>query len=237
MTDANAITGHVRCGSGWNASTFHRVVMHDDGRFETPDCPRAVDLARQAAAMIKLGDQRFRNESGCMPLVALCTGLPPLVAAGRIRTDDLGGWLDLYVRYETHKLVRATVRHAVEIRLAPNIETLRAARKALKNARYWRGYEPHEREVHLIEASFLFDTEPVVGAIVADDLDGDWRIPLQSDWLRNVGECRPVIDGRLVVGINHKHAGFVFAIDGDPSGGYTVREFAIVNGKLGRIKS
>jgi hypothetical protein len=58
-------------------------------------------------------------------------------------------------------------------------------------------------------------------------------VPLQKGWMESVG-AKPVIDGRFIVGVG-EHPGFVFAIDGSNDSGFEIREFAVINGKLGKV--
>jgi hypothetical protein len=51
--------------------------------------------------------------------------------------------------------------------------------------------------------------------------------------METVGKAQPVIGGRFVVGVS-KHPGFVYAIDEDDSGGFEVREFALLTDRSGR---
>ena len=85
--------------------------------------------------------------------------------------------------------------------------------------------------------AFIPDAEDLCpGQIVAETSQSAWHVPLQKGWLESVGKAKPVIDGRFLVGMPQDRPGFVFAIEREDDDVIRVREFAVVNGKLGKVK-
>jgi hypothetical protein len=213
----------------------HEVRLLPDGRFECGCGPAAVEEGKKMGAAILLGAPNVERRS-CAGLIAfLAVGIPSLVAKNVDKTGAWGGWKDSWVSYQTNGLAREVLTRCVHERDLEHVETLKAARKALSScARYRDGME---REDFASELGFLPESdEATPGRSVALFSSDSWLVPLQKDWLESVGKAKPVIDGRFIVG-HSEHAGFCLAIDGSNDEGFTIEEFAIVNGKLGKVKA
>jgi hypothetical protein len=161
-------------------------------------------------------------------------GIPKLVEARVDSTGKWGGWKPAWDSYSTNGMVRETFADLVQKRDAKHAETFKIARRAMLScARYRDGMS---RGDFGEELAFIPNADVSVGTSIALFSSDAWIIPLQTDWLESVGKAKPVIDGRFVVGMS-EHPGFVYAIDGCPEEGFSICEFAVINGKLGKVAS
>lgn len=217
----------------------HKVVLMEDGTWQA-DCPDASDAARKLGALASLGGHIGENR-GCVGLIALCSiGLPArMVTAGESATKGLGAWLPTYILYEGNAIVRRVVAECAEKRDEKHKDALAKARSALLSApcmrSYWRGRDTDDEKPEEL-VRFMPDSDPYVGQIVAETPFSEWNVPLQRDWMMSVGKAFPVIDKKFVVGVS-EHPGFVLALDRDDDdhGCIVIREFAVVDGKLGKV--
>jgi len=209
----------------------HLVTLYDDGS-ATCDCPTGVTEGRRLGAAVALGAPNLARRS-CAGLIAFVSvGLPRLVAARVDTTGKWGGWKDAWTSYATNQLVREAFRDLIQKRDAEHAETLKAAHRAIVTCGRYR--DGMSRSDFGEEVSFVPNGTVEVGATIALFSSDSWTVPLQKDWLESVGKAKPVIDGRFIVGMS-EHPGFVYAIDGSNDEGFTICEFALVNGKLGKI--
>jgi hypothetical protein len=210
----------------------HEVRLYEDGTVDCDCGADAVTEGRRLGAAVALGSPNLARRS-CAGLIAfVVVGLPRLVAARVDATGVWGGWKDAWTSYATNTLVREVYCDLVHKRDAEHAETLKVAHRALAScARYRDGMS---RSDFGEEICFVPDGTVEVGAHVALFSSDSWTVPLQKGWLESVGKAKPVIDGRFIVGVS-EHPGFVFAIDGSNDDGFTVREFAVIDHKLGMI--
>lgn len=210
----------------------HRVTVYEDGSVDCDCGPAAVEEGRRLGAAVALGGANILKRS-CAGLIAFATvGLPKLVAARVDTTGNWGGWKEAWDAYCTNALVREVYVGLVHARDVEHAETLKVARRALVSCSHYRdGMSQRDfgEELCLVPNGAI-----EVGATVALYASDAWVVPLQNDWLESVGKAKPVIDGRFIVGVS-EHPGFVYAIDGSSDQGFEIREFAIVNGKLGKV--
>lgn len=217
----------------------HRVTLMENGSWQA-DCPGAYEEARKLGALATLGGH-LGEVRGCVGLIALCAvGLPNRIEGGRaVQTKDLGSWLPTYILYEGNAIVKRVVAMCSERRDARHADTLHAARKALLSSAcvrsYWRDRDPDDEKPESL-VTFEPDSQPYIGQIVAETPQSEWLVPLQRDWMASVGSFKPVIDRKFVVGVS-EHPGFVLALDRDDEnhGCISVREFAVINGRLGKV--
>lgn len=210
----------------------HRVTVYDDGSVSCDCGDRAIEEARRLGAAVTLGSANVLRRS-CTGLLAFVTvGLPRLVATRAEQTGEWGAWKSAWDAYCTNGLVREVYVDLVYKRDAEHAETLKVARRALVSCAKYR--DGMSRRDFADEVCFVPNGEVKVGATVALYSSDAWKVPLQTDWLESVGKAKPVIDGRFVVGVS-EHPGFVYAIDGTNDTGFEIREFALVNGKLGNV--
>jgi len=209
----------------------HEVRLFEDGTVEC-DCPKGVEEGKRLGAAVALGAPNMLRRS-CAGLIAyVAVGLPRLAAERADVSRSWGGWKDAYLTYNTNALVREAFSCLIEKRDAAHGEMFKVARRALVSCgRYRDGMSQADfsREV-----AFIPDAPVDVGQSVALFASDRWTVPLQAGWLESVGKAKPVIDGRFIVGVS-AHPGFVFAIDGSNDDGFTICEFALVNGKLGKV--
>jgi hypothetical protein len=211
----------------------HHVVIYDDGTAACDCGEAAIEQARLLGAAVKLGRANLVRRS-CTGLIAFATvGLPHLVASRASERGEWGAWKPAWDAYCTNALVHQVYVDLVHKRDAEHAETLKVARRALVSCgRYRDGMSKRD---FADEVCFVPNSEVKVGDFVALYASDAWKVPLQADWLESVGKAKPVIDGRFVVGVNVAHPGFVYAIDGTNDSGFEVCEFAVVNGKLGKV--
>lgn len=211
----------------------HEVWLHDDGRVTCECGPAAVEEGRRIGASVTLGTVNVIRRS-CAGLVAFLTiGLPRLVAARVDTTGNWGGWKDAWVAWASNNVVREVYSRLARARDAEHGEMLKVAHKAIGSCpRYRDGMKQRDFRD---EVCFIPDGPIVVGQPVALFSSDQWTVPLQRGWLESVGKAKPVIDGRFIVGVNEKHAGFVFAIDGTNDDGFQICEFAVVGHRLGKV--
>lgn len=210
----------------------HRVTVYEDGSVSCDCGEHAATEARRLGAAVTLGSVNLMRRS-CTGLLAFVTvGLPRLIAARADQTGEWGAWKSAWDAYCTNGLVREVFVDLAHKRDEEHAETLKVARRALLScAKYRDGMSKRD---FADEVCFLPDGEVKVGASVALYSSDAWKVPLQHDWLESVGKAKPVIDGRFIVGVS-EHPGFLFAIDGSNDEGFEIREFALVNGKLGKV--
>jgi len=209
----------------------HEVRLFEDGSVEC-DCPTGVAEGRRLGTAVALGSPNLLRRS-CAGLIAFVSvGVPRLVAARADLTRAWGGWKGAYLTYNTNTLVREAFRDLIEKRDAEHAEAFKVARRAIVSCgRYRDGMSQADFSE---EVGFVPDGAMEVGASVALFSSDRWTVPLQKDWLESIGKAKPIIDGRFIVGMS-EHPGFVYAIDGSNDEGFTICEFALVNGKLGKI--
>lgn len=210
----------------------HEVRLFEDGKVSCDCGEEAVTKGKRTGVAVSLGAPNLLSRS-CAGLVAFITvGLPRLVAARVDATGDWGGWKEAWTTYSGNSLVREAYVGLVHKRDAEHAETLKVARRALLTcSRYRDGMSQRDFGD---EVRFIPNGEIKAGAPVALYSSDAWTVPLHADWLESVGKAKPVIDGRFVVGMS-EHPGFLFAIDGSNDEGFTIREFALINGKLGKV--
>lgn len=210
----------------------HEVRLYEGGRCDCDCGPSAIAEGKRLGTAVALGAPNLLRRS-CTGLVAFVTvGLPRLVAARVDATGNWGGWKDAWASYATNGLVREAYTALVHERDAEHAATLKAAHRALSScSRYRDGMSQRDFGD---EICFVPNSDIEVGAQIALFSSDAWTVPLQKDWLESVGKAKPVIDGRFIVGMS-EHPGFVFAIDGSNDEGFTVCEFALINGKLGKV--
>lgn len=214
------------------AHAHHLVTLYDDGSLACDCGPTAITEGRRLGTAVALGAPNLLRRS-CAGLIAFVTvGLPRLVAARVETTGKWGGWKDAWASYCTNALVHEAFCVLVQKRDAEHGATLKAARHAIISCgRYRHGMSCADFGK---EISFVPDSVIETGATIALFASDSWIVPLRKDWLESVGKAKPVIDGRFVVGMSES-PGFVYAIDGNGDDGFTICEFAVVNGKLGKI--
>lgn len=211
------VYGRVLCNG-----KYHRITRDGD-IWETPGCPNAHEEAKRIAGMAALGGAVAVDDAcGCAQIIALCIGLPRVIARGGMQTSQLGVWRDLYIKYESNGLVLNARRAAFEAFEAAHHDTLNAARRALLRTSYWRG-SGVERSDILLMTSFVPSAKIEPGAIVALERTLDWEIPLQEGWLERVGPKRAVVDGKLIVGVSEE-PDTVYALDRERGGDSIVVE-------------
>jgi hypothetical protein len=211
----------------------HEVRLYDDGSVDCDCGSTAIEEGRRIGASVTLGTVNVLRRS-CAGLVAFLTmGLPRLVAARVDTTGNWGGWKDAWVSYAANGLVREVYSRLARARDAEHGEMLKIAHKAIGSCqRYRNGMSGRDFRD---EICFVPDGAIAVGQPVALFSSDQWTVPLQRGWLESVGKAKPVIDGRFIVGVNEKHAGFVFAIDGTDDNGFEICEFAVVGHRLGKV--
>jgi len=209
----------------------HKVHLFEDGSIEC-DCPSGVEDGKRLGTAVALGAPNMLRRS-CAGLIAfISVGAPKLVAARADVTGEWGGWKDAWASYSTNVLVREVFCGLVEKRDAEHAEMLKVARRAMVSCgRYRHGMS---RADFGQEVCFVPDSNVTAGTNVALFSSDKWTVPLQKGWLESVGKAKPVIDGRFVVGMS-EHPGFLYAIDGTDDDGFEICEFALINGKLGKV--
>jgi len=210
----------------------HEVRLFDGGKVECDCGEPAVIEGRRLGTAIALGAPNV-NRRSCSGLIAfIAVGLPRLVAARVDATGKWGGWKEAWTSYASNALVRQAYVQLVHSRDAEHAELLKTAHRAISGCgRYRDGMSKRDFGD---EICFIPNGDVKVGASVALYSSDSWTVPLQKDWLESVGKAKPVIDGRFIVGMS-EHPGFVYAIDGSNDRGFEICEFAVVNGKLGKI--
>lgn len=211
----------------------HEVRLYEGGHCDCDCGPSAVAEGKRLGAAVALGAPNMLLRRSCAGLIAFATvGLPRLVAARVDATGNWGGWKDAWSTYSTNALVREIYVGLVHKRDTEHVVTLKTAYRAISSCgRYRDGMSQRDFGD---EVRFVPNGEVKVGVTVALYSSDAWIVPLQADWLESVGKAKPVIDGRFIVGMS-EHPGFVYAIDGSNDDGFEIREFALVNGKLGKV--
>jgi len=210
----------------------HEVRLYEDGTLDCDCGEPAVTEGHRLGTAVALGAPNVLRRS-CAGLIAfVAVGLPRLVAARVDATGNWGGWKDAWTSYCTNTLVREAYVDLLHKRDAEHAETLKAAHRALSSCGRYR--DGMSRRDFGDEVCFVPNGDVAVGTQVALFSSDLWTVPLQRDWLESIGKAKPVIDGRFIVGMS-EHPGFVFAIDGSNDEGFAIREFAVVNGKLGKV--
>jgi len=210
----------------------HRVVVYEDGSVACDCGESAVEEARRLGTAVTLGNANMLRRS-CTGLLAFVTvGLPRLTARRVDTSGEWGAWKPAWEAYNNNSLVREVFVDLIHKRDAEHSEALKIARRALLSCPRYR--DGMSRREFSDEVRFVPNGEVKVGIQVALFSSDAWTVPLQKDWLESVGKAKPVIDGRFIVGVS-EHPGFVYAIDGTDDDGFEIREFALVNGKLGKV--
>jgi len=220
---------------------FHevRLIVAPDGqppsedKFECDCGASAIEEGARLGTAVSLGAANVLRRS-CAGLVAFLTvGIPQCVKRRADKTGEWGGWKDAWVAYQTNALVQQRFGDLIHERDKDSSETTAAVTKALCSCvRYRDGMTVSDFRQ---EVCVRDDLDPRVGMSVALFSSDSWQVPIQHGWMENVGRCKPVIDGRFLVGIVKDEPGFVLAIDGTNDTGFVVEKFAVINGKLGKI--
>lgn len=98
----------IKCKDG----ATHAVTFHDDGRVTSTGCSDLMVEAERIATIVKLGKGIARPN--CAGLVALVKyGIASIFSQPGVQNGDeldLGGWRHIYQRFESLKVVEATVK-------------------------------------------------------------------------------------------------------------------------------
>lgn len=101
----------IKCSC--QGGSFHTVTFHSNGQVVSSWCDNVTDDARRLAAVIRMGKTPSEYST--------CTALAALVLYGceillrRPGDEDnvvrnLSGWRDIYIRFETNKVVESTMK-------------------------------------------------------------------------------------------------------------------------------
>jgi len=202
----------------------HTITFHDDGSVTSTGCEDIETQALRYAAMARLSKRQVTT-SGCAALVALVQHGIPTFLNQPGPTPDLGAWKNVYVRYETNKLVAAAMDETRRKRDKEFAEAFKAARKALRKTRY----RPKWSKADLDEAtSFLPNHDMEEGILVAVGEHDHFSVPLQADWLEAVAKAGiSVVSGRFVCGIDPDNPRRVFAIGKSKADFFVVQPYEL----------
>lgn len=217
----------------------HRVLLLDDGTLRSEHCAHAVQEAKRLGALASLGGH-IGEVRGCAGLIALCSiGLPSLIERrGATQVQHLGVWIQTFILYEQNSITKMVMAACADRRDAKHREALQVARTALlctqSVRRYWPGRSADdESPADLVE--FIPESDVYPGQIVAESPWSQWTVPLQKDWLESIGKAKPFLDGHFLIGYPADKPGFFFGLEREDDGVIRVREFALINGKLGKV--
>lgn len=109
---------------------------------------------------------------------------------------DMGPWLDLYIRYETHGVTTEAIHAHFRRTSHPDTELL------LQTIARCRGRRDLDADELLQCTQFLWNEQLIhEGFLVGDD--DYWRVPISADWKRKVFDAGlSTIDGCFVVAID-----------------------------------
>lgn len=143
----------IKCSTD---GTFHTVEFHKDGNVTSSGCPDLKTEAERLASMLRLGKAPAKPDT-CVALAALVLHGCEIILRRPADDDgvirDLSGWRDIYVRFETNKVVEATMKRV---------------RKELKTrGRPWRVRKELKRRSHANTAKGRAHDEKM-GYIVAN---------------------------------------------------------------------
>jgi hypothetical protein len=191
----------------------HTVTFNRDGTIVSsgPEgCGGMDSNAARVAAMLQLGGHP--NTDGCVGLVALQRYGIPSILNGMPNDEGymgLGKWRDLYVRYETNKVIEKTMDDVRRRRDAAHADTFRFARKALRSCKsYGRRFVGDMAQV----AQFMPEQSMADGRLIAITTDDIWTVPLQKEWVEEVHAAGIAnVSNRFVCGIS-EDGQFVWAV-------------------------
>lgn len=193
----------------------HTVTFHPDGTVTSSGCDDVALRAKRLASVARLRRKPIPS-GGCVALVALVQhGIPQLLSQNTFDSlVDLGAWKDVYIRYETNKVVQAAADDVKRKRDAGHGDALTEARKAMRRTTYRRGWPKADIDEC---TSFLCDRRIKPGELVAVGPHDHFNVPLQSDWLETVAKAGiAVVSGKLVCGVDSDDPRRVYAVGKNP---------------------
>lgn len=100
----------IKCQHGGT----HTITFHDDGTVTSTGCGDVTAEAKRLSAMVMLGGSASASAPTCAGLAALVNhGVRLIFSKTGVKNGDelpLGGWRDMYQRFESLKVVEATIK-------------------------------------------------------------------------------------------------------------------------------
>lgn len=206
MTQKSRIT----CGRAKHVVTFSDGAVTSDG------CELNGEHMLATANMVRLGGKLPPNS--CIALAVLVLyGLDDTVGRGALTIADMGVWTDIYLRWQSNRVVEKKV--ASIVKQSPAHRARRKAMQILRRAPVFK---------RMLEVDFNSSVEFQLEVdYLPDRIEGSAdsfvMVPLQKGWIGNVfadPECGALHDlGVLVLGKNEEQRKVCLVLDraGNPS--------------------